>query len=264
LPKVCVRRIFRKALTVLIRERSRDKLIELEMTMFLRSLAVSACLALAACSSTNTGSDGFMLTSATGEGETTAKKAAQLPQCSQPVGTVALIEKDIPALAGTGLTSPNAVLRQMITASNCFQIVDEAVQGARRGRGPRVDYYLTPDVLAQNENAGGIDGSLGRFLPGYAGQVASSVSVKFQNAEVAIYLTSAKTGVQVASASGKATTADSGVDFATLTRGRVAAGGVYASTDIGKTVTSAFFDAYANLVKQMLPPPQQVARGSKS
>jgi hypothetical protein len=249
---------------VLIRERSRDKLIELEMTMFLRSLAVSACLALAACSSTSNGGDGLMLTSATGEGDTTAKKAAQLPQCAQPVGRVALIEKDIAVLAGTGLPSPNAVLRLMITESNCFQIVDEAVQGARRGKGPRVDYYLTPDVLAQNENAGGIDGgSLGRFIPGVGGQIASSVSVKFQNAEVAIYLTSAKTGVQVASATGKATTADSGVDFATLSRGRVVAGGAYSSTEIGKTVTSAFFDAYANLVKQMLPPPQQVARRTK-
>ena len=233
--------------------------------MFLRSLSVCACLVLAACSSTSTGSDGFMLTSATGtEGAPAAKKVAQFPQCPQPVGTVALIEKDIAALAGTGLTSPNAILRQMITQSNCFQIVDEAVQPTKRSKGPRIDYYLTPDVLAQNENAGGIDGgSLGRFLPGVGGQLASSVSVKFQNAEVAIYLTSAKTGVQVASATGKATTADSGVDFATLTRGRVVAGGAYSSTDIGKTVTSAFLDAYANLVKQMQPPVQQVARGTK-
>ncbi len=233
--------------------------------MFLRSLSVCACLALAACSSTGTGGDPFMATSATGtDGAPTAKKAAQLPECAQPVGTVALIEKDIAALAGTGLTSPNAILRQMITQSNCFNIVDEAVQATRRGRGPKIDYYLTPDVLAQNENAGAIDGGgIGQFIPGIGGQIASSVSVKFQNAEVAIYLTSAKTGVQIASATGKATTADSGVDFATLTRGRVVAGGVYANTEIGKTVTAAFFDAYANLVKQMQPPTQQVARRTK-
>jgi len=234
--------------------------------MFLRSLTVCACLALAACSSTSSGGDGFMLTSSTGtEGSApAAKKEAQLPQCAQPVATIALIEKDIAALAGTGLTSPNAILRQMITQSNCFNIVDEAVQASRRGRGPKIDYYLTPDVLAQNDNAGSIDGgSIGRFIPGIGGQIASSVSVKFQNAEVAIYLTSAKTGVQIASATGKATTADSGVDFATLSRGRVIAGGAYANTEIGKTVAAAFFDAYANLVKQMQPPTQQVARAPR-
>lgn len=233
--------------------------------MFLRSLTVCTCLVLAACSSTSSGGDGFMLTSATGtEGAPAGKKEAQFPQCPQPVGTVALIEKDIAALAGTGLTSPNAILRQMITQSNCFNIVDEAVHATRRGKGPKIDYYLTPDVLAQNENAGAIDGgSFGRLIPGMGGQIASSVSVKFQNAEVAIYLTSAKTGVQIASATGKATTADSGVDFATLSRGRVIAGGAYANTEIGKTVTAAFFDAYANLVKQMQPPTQQVARAPK-
>lgn len=234
--------------------------------MILRSLTVCACLALAACSSTSSGGDGFMLTSSTGtEGSApAAKKEAQLPQCAQPVATIALIEKDIAALAGTGLTSPNAILRQMITQSNCFNIVDEAVQASRRGRGPKIDYYLTPDVLAQNDNAGSIDGgSIGRFIPGIGGQIASSVSVKFQNAEVAIYLTSAKTGVQIASATGKATTADSGVDFATLSRGRVIAGGAYANTEIGKTVAAAFFDAYANLVKQMQPPTQQVARAPR-
>lgn len=230
--------------------------------MVLKSLSIGACLVLAACSSTSSGDDSFMLTSATGtEGTQTAKKAAQLPQCAQPVGTVSLIEKDIAALNGTGLTSPNTILRLMITQSNCFQIVDEAVQATRKGKGPRVDYFLTPDVVAQNENAGAIDGGgIGRFIPGVGGQVASSVSVKFQNAEVVIYVSSAKTGVQVAAATGKATTADSGVDFATLSRGRVVGGGAYSNTDIGKTVSAAFLDAYSNLVKQMQPPTQQVAR----
>lgn len=235
--------------------------------MLLRALGVGACLALAGCSSTSTGGDNFFATSATGsEGTQKEQKAAQLPKCAQPLGTVALIDKDISALAETGLASPNTVLRIMITQSNCFQIIDEeaaAIAQAKRGKRARVaqaDYFLTPDVLAQNENAGGVDGSFARFLPGRAAQVASGLSVKFQNAEVAIYLTNGKTGVQVAAATGKATTADSGFDISRTTWGGGVGGSAYSSTDIGKTVSAAFLDAYVNLVKQMGPPPQQVAR----
>src|SRR5690606_2023606 len=93
------------------------------MAMFIRSLAVGACLALAACSSTDTGGNAFM-TSATGTDGAPQKKAAQLPRCEQPLGTVALVDKDIPALEGTGLTAPSSVLRLMIAQSNCFQVVD--------------------------------------------------------------------------------------------------------------------------------------------
>ena len=235
--------------------------------MLFRAVGLSACIALAGCSSTNSGSDLF--TSSTGGDGPQQKeqKAAQLPKCAQPLGTVALIDKDIPALAETGLTSPNTILRIMITQSNCFQIIDEeavAQANAKRGKRGRVaqaDYFLTPDVLSQNQNAGGMDGSLGRFLPGMAGQVAGGLSVKFQNAEAAIYLTNGKTGVQVAAATGKASTADTGFDFSRTTWGGGAGGSVYSSTDIGKTISAAFLDAYANLVRQMGPPPQQVARG---
>ncbi len=236
--------------------------------MLLRALGLSACLALAGCSSTNTGSDNFFATSSTGtEGpQQKEQKTAQLPKCAQPLGTVSLIDKDIPALAETGLTSPNTILRIMITQSNCFQIIDEeavaqaSAKRGKRGRVAQADYFLTPDVLAQNQNAGTVDGSFASLLPGRVAQVASGLSVKFQNAEAAIYLTNGKTGVQIAAATGKATTADAGIDFFSSSGGRIGGGGAYANTDIGKTISAAFLDAYANLVRQMGPPPQQVAR----
>jgi hypothetical protein len=233
------------------------------MAMFLRALGVSACLALAACSSTTTGSGDAFTTSATG-GEGSAqkeKKAAELARCAQPLGTVTLVEKDIPALDGTGLTSPSTVMRLMITQSNCFQIVD-ADHPARKGkRGAAVaDYFLTADVISKNENAGGIDGGVGRLIPGQFGQIAGSVSVKVQEAQVAIYLTNSK-GVQIAATTGKASTADTGFDFARATGRGIGGGGAYANTEIGKTITAAFADAYANLVRQaQAQPPQQVAR----
>jgi len=239
--------------------------------MFLKSLAVGACLALAACSSTDMGDNAFM-TSATGADGAPQKKTAQLPRCEQPLGTVALVDKEIPALEGTGLTAPSSVLRLMIAQSNCFQIVDrgEALEKimeerhvSKKGKRPqlaRADYFLTPDVISKNENAGGVDGGMGRLLPGYAGTIAGSISVKVQEAQVAIYLTSGKSGVQVAAATGKASTADAGFDFSRASWGGAGGGGAYANTEIGKTISAAFFDAYVNLVNQVRATPQQVAK----
>jgi curli biogenesis system outer membrane secretion channel CsgG len=160
----------------------------------------------------------------------------------------------------------------MIAQSNCFQIVDrsEALEKimeerhvTRKGKRPqlaRADYFLTPDVISKNENAGGVDGGMGRLLPGYAGTIAGSISVKVQEAQVAIYLTSGKTGVQVAAATGKASTADAGFDFSRASWGGAGGGGAYANTEIGKTISAAFLDAYINLVNQTRAVPQQVAK----
>ena len=239
--------------------------------MFFRSLAVGACLALAACSSTDMGGNAFM-TSATGTEGAPQKRAAQLPRCEQPLGTVALVDKEIPALEGSGLTAPSSVLRLMIAQSNCFQIVDrgEAMEKimeerrvskkGKRSQLARADYFLTPDVISKNENAGGVDGGMGRLLPGYAGTIAGSISVKVQEAQVAIYLTSGKSGVQVAAATGKASTADAGFDFSRASWGGAGGGGAYANTEIGKTISAAFLDAYINLVNQTRAVPQQVAK----
>jgi curli biogenesis system outer membrane secretion channel CsgG len=217
------------------------------------------------------GGNAFM-TSATGTDGAQQKKAAQLPRCEQPLGTVALVDKEIPALEGSGLMAPSSVLRLMIAQSNCFQIVDrsEALEKimeerhvTRKGKRPqlaRADYFLTPDVISKNENAGGVDGGMGRLLPGYAGTIAGSISVKVQEAQVAIYLTSGKTGVQVAAATGKASTADAGFDFSRASWGGAGGGGAYANTEIGKTISAAFLDAYINLVNQTRAVPQQVAK----
>lgn len=243
--------------------------------MFLRSLAVSTCLVLAACSSTDMGGGSFA-TSATGTEGAPQRKAAQLPRCEQPLGTVALVDKEIPALEGTGLSSPSSVLRIMIAQSNCFQVVDrnealekimEERQVTKKGKRPQLakaDYFLTPDVISKNENAGGVDGSMGRLLPGYAGMVAGSLSVKMQEAQVAIYLTSGKTGVQVAAATGKASTSDAGFDFSRVSGGGAGGGGAYANTEIGKTISAAYLDAYTNLVNQVRGQPQQVARAPQA
>jgi len=212
-----------------------------------------------------------LTTSATDTEGRPAKKAAQLPRCEQPLGTVALVDKDIPALADSGLTAPSSVLRLMIAQSNCFQIVDrnEALekimaeqQVSKKGKRPqlaRADYFLTPDVLSKNENAGGVDGGMGRLLPGYAGMIAGSVSVKVQEAQVAIYLTSGRTGVQVAAATGKASTTDAGFDVSRASWGGAGGGGAYSNTEIGKTISAAFVDAYANLVTQVRAQQLQVA-----
>ena len=67
-------------------------------------------------------------------------------------------------------------------------------------KAPKPDYYISADVLSQNENAGGFSGGLGRALPGWAGAIAGGISTNVSEAQTALYLTNAKTSVQVAAA----------------------------------------------------------------
>ena len=62
-------------------------------------------------------------------------------------------------------------------------------------------------------------------------------------------------------ATGNAQTTDVGFSTASLGQGFAAAGGVYSSTPIGKTVTASFLDAYAKLVQQVhaMAPAEAVA-----
>lgn len=227
-------------------------------------MACGATALLMACSQTNMGEGSSVVTGSAGP-QGAQHKAAQMPQCDRPLGRVALVEKQIPALAQMGLTSPVPLIRLMVAQSNCFQVVDRgqaleriAEERAISGKGgvgklAAADYFLTPDIVTQNANSGGLAGGAGALLPGVAGIIAGSIVQKNSEAQTALYLTDSKSGVQVAAATGAAKTSDygfalGGASFA------AAAGGVaggYANTEIGKTTAAAFLDAYANLVRQV-------------
>jgi curli biogenesis system outer membrane secretion channel CsgG len=182
-----------------------------------------------------------------------------LPQCAAPLATIALVESQDPALAQYGLTSPVPVLRVMIQRSNCFLVVDrgqaftrlqeeQALAGAPKTKVVKAKYFLTPNILFQNEDAGGAGGGLGSLLPGVAGAIGGAVRVQKSEAQVTITVTDTDTSIQVFAAEGSARTED--VGFLLGGYGGVIAGvgGAYENTDMGKTVTAALLDAYIKVV----------------
>jgi hypothetical protein len=239
--------------------------------MMWRATALVLAVGLAGCAETNTGDSSSLVTgSAAAAG--TQQKAAQLPRCEKSLGTVALVEKEIPGLAQMELTSPVPLLRLMIAQSGCLQVIDQSqaamarIEEERAASGKKAaprkvampDYLLTPDIISQNADAGGYSGGLGKALPGLAGIFAGGVSAKTQEAQTALYLTNAKTSVQLAAVTGSAQTTDFGFSMASLGPTAASVGGAYSNTPMGKTVTASFLDAYTKLVTQLqaLPPPQ--------
>src|SRR5262245_18293999 len=80
-----------------------------------------------------------------------AKGAApQLIQCQQPVGTIALVEEQIPTLAQAGLTSPVPLIRLIAAQSRCFNVVERG-QALKRMLEER---NLAKDMLQPGSNVG--------------------------------------------------------------------------------------------------------------
>ena len=228
-------------------------------------VAVGLVATTAGClGQTSLGSGGSVAQGSSSLGAQSAQATPQIPRCTAPLGTVALVEDQNPALAQHGLSSPIPVMRLIISQSNCFNVVDrgqaltriqeeQALTGRRstRQRLVAAQYFLTPNVLFQDSNSGGFGGGLGGLLPGYAGLIAGAVGAKDSQAQTLLTLTQTDSGLQVAVAEGSAQTRDFTLAGFGLGGGVGGALGAYGSTDIGKTVTAALVDAYAKLVNQL-------------
>lgn len=235
-------------------------------------VAIVFASGLAACEALDTqlGSGGSAVTGSAGDAGTT-DVAVELPRCASPLGVAALVEEDIPGLAQAGLSSPVPLVRLMIAQSGCFLVVDrgQAMERLKQERelaeegaltaGSNIggnqliaaDYMITPNIIFQDQDAGGAGGGVGAFLPGFLGLIAGGLKLQDAEAETLLTLTNVRTGVQEAIARGTAQKKDLswfglGGGFGGLPVGGI--GGGYASTDIGKIVAAAFLDAYANLV----------------
>jgi hypothetical protein len=234
------------------------------MRMLFSAAAMMALLG--GCAQTQLGQGGSM---AAGSGGVSGQpqQAERIVKCSSPLGTVALVEEQIPALAQAGLSSPIPVLRLMIAQSGCFNVVDrgqaltriqeeEAISGSGGSRRKLVaaQYFLTPNVLFEDSDAGGMGGAigaLGSMLPGYLGFAGSALGYEASQAQTVLFLTQTSTGMQIVTAEGSAETRDwtiAGIGFG----GGVGGGlGGYADTTIGKTVVASLIDAYNKLVAQL-------------
>lgn len=241
--------------------------------------AVAATLLLTACQTTDMqmGSHGAK-TVATGAaaGDATANASSSLEKCPTPLGTVSLIENQSAGwytiLRNEYKLPPTAnLLRLLIQQSNCFVVVErgaagmnamtreralmqsgEMRQGSNFGGGQMVasDYGLSPEIIFNNSNAGGMGGSLGGLVGGRYGGVLAAVGGNLQTKEASTLLTliDNRSGVQVAASEGSASKTDFG-GFGQIFGGSAAGGlGGYSNTAQGKVITAAFMDAFNQMV----------------
>jgi hypothetical protein len=192
--------------------------------------------------------------------------------CNKPMGALAVVEPQdyiMQSLNRYGLQSPTSLIRMMVQQSNCFIVVERGVgmqnvmqerelansgqlrQGSNMGGGQMVtaDFILTPNVVFQENNAGGVGGALGGVLSRrnpLLGAVAGGL--KFQEAQTSMLLADARSGVQVAAAEGSTRKADlalGGALFGSYGGGAI---GGYGKTNEGKIIAAALLDNYNKVV----------------
>ncbi|HSR43560.1 MAG TPA: CsgG/HfaB family protein [Longimicrobiales bacterium] len=202
------------------------------------------------------------------------------------MGTLAVVEpqdETLRALYRYELESPTSLIRMMVQESNCFIVVErgralermaqerelaasgQLAGGSNVGGGQMqaADFYLTPDVLFSEGDAGGIGGAVGGLLGRGAGAIAGGL--KFKEAETSLLVTNTRSGVQVASADGSARETDFGGGALGFLGGGGAALGGYTNTNEGKVIAASFLDNYNEIVETVrndpnLPPlsPEEV------
>ena len=205
-----------------------------------------------------------------------------LKKCDKPLGVAALVEPESTEPGGAyaflkqhyKLPNPIPMLKLMMAQSGCFQVVDrgaasKALQRERelssqgelasnkntsKGQMVSADWVITPEVIFQDESAGGgsLGGGVGALFGPIGMAIGSAVSIQNMEAQTMLTAVSVKTGIQEAIAEGSAEKKDIGVGGFGIMGGAkglgAVGGGAYQSTDIGKIVLAAFMDAHNKLV----------------
>ncbi len=217
------------------------------------------------------GQGGSVVQGAAGTSGSTGDKG--LEHCDKPMGAMAVVEPQNVVLASLTryqLSSPVGLIRLMIQQSNCFVVVERGAamqnlmqerqlaeagqtrQGSNMGGGQMVtaDFILTPNVVFQESNAGGIGGAVGGLF-GRRAPVVSAVAggLKFQEAQTSMLMADARSGVQVAAAEGSTKKADLRLGAGLFGGGVGVAGGGYGNTNEGKIIAAAFMDNYNSIVQ---------------
>jgi curli biogenesis system outer membrane secretion channel CsgG len=208
----------------------------------------------------------------------------ELKKCDKPIGTLAVVEPQqqyMAAFQRYGLGSPSGLIRMMVQNSNCFVVLERGVamqnlqqeralagagemqqdENIGKGQMKGADFVLTPAVVFDNPNAGGVGGAVGGLLGRKVGVVAGGL--KFKEAETSMLIADVRTSVQVAAAQGKAKKTDFKLGgFAWLGGGAVAGGG-YSNTAEGKVIAQSYLDNYNNIVDNIKASPQLMARAER-
>lgn len=203
--------------------------------------------------------------------QATASDTPQVPRCAQSLGTIAIENGDSAGWSHYRLQPPAALLRVVVQQSGCFTVVERGAglaaaqreralsgsgdlqRGSNVGGGQirAADYVLLADVIAQDNNAsgGGAAAAIGGLIGGRVGATVGGVRFNSQTAQTMLTLTNVRT-TESYSTEGNARNRNIGwAGGGWLGVGGAALGG-YTDTEIGRVITTAFVDAYANLVMQ--------------
>src|SRR5262245_57984072 len=211
-------------------------------------------------------------TQVTGAAGPNGSSGDAVQHCAKPMGALAVVEPQdyiMQSLNRYGLQSPTSLIRMMVQQSNCFIVVERGMamqnvmqerdlakagelrQGSNMGGGQMVsaDFILTPSVVFQENDAGGVGAAVGGVLSRknpLLGAVAGGL--KFQEAQTSMLLADSRSGVQVAAAEGSTRKADLKLGGAFLGGYGGAALGGYGKTNEGKIIAAALLDNYNKVV----------------
>lgn len=204
--------------------------------------------------------------------------------CDREMGSLAVSEVQdymLTRLSYYKLGSPSTMLRMMAQESGCFAVVERGAamhnlqqerslaaggqlqQGSNIGGGQMqaADFVMTPAVQFSDES-GGVGGTVSNLLSragGVLGQISSVAGgVKFKEAETTLLVADVRSGIQVASAEGKATKMDFSIDaWGWGDLGWASAGG-YTKTPEGKLIAASLLDNFNKIVQQIRNKPQLI------
>jgi hypothetical protein len=241
----------------------------------------AACVtfALVGCETTNMkmGSpDAKTVVTGAAGGESSTNANSALEKCESPLGTVSLVENQTAGwytiLRNEYHLPPTSnLLRLLIQQSNCFVVVERSAAGMNAmnrerdlmksgemrggsnfGKGQMVssDYGLSPEVIFNNNNAGGVSGALGGLVGGSSGRLLGALggSMNTKEASTMLTLVDNRSGVQVSASEGSSSKTDFGVFGGLLGGSAGGAAGGYSNTAQGKVIAAAFMDAYNQMV----------------
>ncbi|MDF1485599.1 peptidoglycan-binding domain-containing protein [Ramlibacter sp. H39-3-26] len=243
---------------------------------------VATLSALAGCVTTDMkmgSADAKTVATGSAAGAATDNASGQLERCSAPLGTVSLVENQqagwYTILRNEYKLPPTAnLLRLLVQQSNCFVVVErgaagmnamgreralmqsgEMRQGSNFGAGQMVasDYGLSPEIIFQNNNAGGGSAAIGGLIGGRAGGVLGALggSMNTKEASALLTLVDNRSGVQVAASEGSASKTDFGAMGSLFGSSAGGALGGYSNTAEGKVISAAFMDAFNQMVRAL-------------
>ena len=197
-----------------------------------------------------------------------------VPHCARKLGTISVRDGDDPLpWRQNNLAPPSKLLKVLIQRSGCFNLVDRGAglnaaeqersiggnlglqrqSNVGQGQIKAADYVMVAEIQGANSNVSGSGGAagIGGLLGGRVGGLVGGLKSKKMEANTILSITNVRTTETIATEEGYA--AKNNISFAGGGFFAVAGavGGGYDNTDIGRTVTLSFIDAYSKLVNQL-------------